>query len=121
MRTGYYKQAAAPGGTASKYRESKPSAGAAFVRPCKCTKHSSFRQEPTLFDESGESTAAREEMAVFFDTIRPHLEGLKASDRLSVISCLYWAKTGEDRKTLAALLRKPIRPVFEAIIDKMNI
>lgn len=63
--------------------------------------------------------AAREEMAVFFDTIRPHLGGLKASDRLSVLSCLCWAKAGQDRETLSGLLRKPIRAVFDSIAKEV--
>lgn len=125
MRTANYKQAAATPGWAAAASQTlgnnaKPSAGTAFVRSCKCTKDSSFQQEPTLFDEAGEPSAAREEMAVFFDTIRPHLEGLKAADRMSVLSCLYWYKAGEDRETLSALLRKPLRAVFEGIIDKLK-
>ena len=63
----------------------------------KDTEEPSYLQK-TLFDEMGNPAADAGEMSIFFDALREHLEVLKPGDRLSVISCLYWAKTGEDRK-----------------------
>lgn len=124
MRTGYYKQAAPR--TRRQVRTevgmdvpTKRLSCVECVR--KDTEESSITQEPQLFDAAGNPSSDNAEMAAFFDAVRPHLEGLKSSDRLSVLSCLYWARSGEDRETLAALLRKPLRPVFEAISDKMKI
>lgn len=84
-------------------------------------KEESANNQLSLFDADGEPTAAQDEMSVFFDTVRPHLQGLAPSDCMSVLSCLYWLKAGEDRETLAGLLRKPQRAVFEGIIDKVKI
>ena len=123
MIAGHKQRAAAPGWTATSkaIRPNAPGRNAVFM--CGNGKVTEFSptSQLSLFDSEGNAAAAENEMAVFFDTIRPHLEGLKASDRLSVLSCLYWRKTGGDRETLVALLRKPLRAVFEAIIYKMNI
>lgn len=75
------------------------------------------QQEPTLFDSS-EVIAARE-MEFFFTSIHPHLEGLRPSERLSVISCLYWLRAGEDKETITALLHKPLRAVFIEIAKEV--
>lgn len=74
-------------------------------------------KEPTLFD-SPEVNAARE-MEYFFASIHPHLEGLRPGDRLSVISCLYWLRVGEEKETITALLRKPLRAVFDTIAKEV--
>lgn len=121
-----YTQAAAPGWTATskavrpKVSENATGRNAVFSVANKGSEDFSANQL-SLFDDLGNPSADTNEMALFFDSVRPHLEGLKASGRLSIISTLYWAKCGEDRKTLSGLLRQPLRAVFEAIIDKMNI
>lgn len=126
MRTGYYIQAAAPGWTATskavrpKVSENAPGRSAVFSVANKGSEDYSTNQL-SLFDDLGNPSADTNEMALFFDSVRPHLEGLKASDRLSVLSCLYWLKSGESEETLSALLRKPLRAVFEGIIDKVRI
>lgn len=126
MRTGYYIQAAAPGWTATskavrpKESENAPGRKAVFSVANKGSEDYSTNQL-SLFDDLGNPSSDTNEMALFFDSVRPHLEGLKASDRISVLSCLYWLKSGESKETLSALLRKPLRAVFEGIIDKVRI
>lgn len=124
MRTGYYIQAAAPGWTATSNAVRKACENATrrnAVSRVADACHKDTEVSPTLFDDMGNPAADTSEMALFFDSVRPHLEGLKASDRLSILSGLYWLKAGEDRETLSALLRKPLRAVFEGIIDKVKI
>lgn len=121
-----YSQAAAPGWTAAskavrpKESENAPGRSAVFSVANKVSEDYSTNQL-SLFDDLGNPSADTNEMASFFDAVRPHLEGLKASDRLCVLSCLYWLKSGESEETLSALLRKPLRAVFEGIIDKVRI
>lgn len=122
-----YKQTAAPGRTAvskaavrPKVSENTPGRNAVFM--CsngKDTEEPSYLQK-TLFDEMGNPAADADEMSIFFDAVREHLEGLKPGDRLSVLSTLYWAKCGEDRETLSGLLRKPLRAVFEEISKEVR-
>lgn len=130
MRTGSYKQAAATPGRAAAtskavraVRKDVTERGirtdAVLMCENKDTKVSPESQQLSLFDAMGNAAAATNEMGYFFDAVRPHLEGLKASDRLSVLSCLFWAKAGEDRETLAGLLRKPLRLVFENIAKEV--
>lgn len=119
-------QAAAPGWTATskavrpKVSENATGRNAVFSVANKGSEDFSANQL-SLFDDLGNPTTETNELDLFFDSVRPHLEGLKASDRLSVLSCLYWLKAGEDMETLSALLRKPLRPVFESIIYKVKI
>lgn len=119
-------QAAAPGWTAASdavrpnESENAPGRNAVFSVASKDSKPLPISQL-SLFDDQGNPTADTNEMALFFDSVRPHLEGLKASDRLSVLACIYWRKTGEDRETLAALLRKPLRPVFTSICELIKL
>lgn len=125
MSTAIYK-AAAPGHATARKRN-RSQRGCPAMQRLSCVerfgkgKEESANNQLSLFDADGEPTAAQDEMSVFFDTVRPHLQGLAPSDRMSVLSCLYWLKAGEDRETLAGLLRKPQRAVFEGIIDKVKI
>ena len=123
-----YTQAAAPGWTAASNAVRKACDNATRRNAVSCVADAchkdsevSATSQLSLFDDLGNPAADTSEMALFFDSVRPHLEGLKASDRLSVLSSLYWLKAGEDRETLSALLRKPLRAVFEGIIDKVKI
>lgn len=84
----------------------------------KDTEEPSYLQK-TLFDEMGNPAADADEMSIFFDAVCEHLEGLKPGDRMSVLSCLYWAKAGQDRETLSGLLRKPLRAVFHSIAKEV--
>lgn len=125
MRTGYYIRAAAPGWTATskavrpKVSENAPGQNAVFMCGTgKDTEEPSYLQK-TLFDEMGNPAADADEMSIFFDAVCEHLEGLKPGDRLSVLSCLYWAKAGQDRETLSGLLRKPLRAVFHSITKEV--
>lgn len=120
-----YKQAAAPGGTASKNRGSKPSAGVESAkRLSSVTRHKvnedSSNCQLSLFDDAGEPTAAREEMTAFFDRIRPLVADLNPADKLNIISGAYWVLAGENRETIAATLRKPLRGLFAEIIVKLK-
>jgi hypothetical protein len=123
------QRAAAPGWTATskavrpKVSENAPGRNAVFM--CGNGKVTEFSptSQLSLFDSEGNAAAAAaaaaNEMAFFFDAVREHLEGLKPGDRLSVLSCLYWAKAGQDRETLSGLLRKPLRPIFDTIAKEV--
>ena len=93
---------------------------------CKDSEDSHRVQQLSLFPVSAPATSTEEprtdgEMARFFDTIRPQVAHLNASDRLSIINAVYWTKAGEDKETIIPLLRKPLRAVFEGIIETMKI
>lgn len=95
---------------------------------CKDSEDSHRVQQLSLFPVSAPATSTTSteenpdsaEMARFLDTIRPQVAHLNASDRLSIINAVYWTKAGEDKETIIPLLRKPLRAVFEGIIETMK-
>lgn len=126
MRTGYFIQAAATQGRAAAESQAavinaNPSAGTAFMRSGKSTKKSSFQQEPTLFDEEGESTAVREEIAVFFERLHELLSDQNPSDRVGLISAAYWVMSGESRETITGILKPRLRAVFASICEQLKV
>lgn len=124
MRT-TYQQAAAPKTRTATSKEVRPKVSEnatgrnAVLRVANKGTEDYSTKQLSLFGDLENPPSDTNEMELFFDSVRPHLEGLKASDRLSVLSGIYWLKAGEDMETLSALLRKPIRPVFEHITKEV--
>lgn len=122
MIAGYKQRAAAPGrATASKrYRNT---GGCTATERLSCVASKDSKPLPisqlSLFDEQGNYNAARDEMTVFFDRLHELLSDQNPADRISLISCAYWVRSGESKETIAGLLKPRLRGVFEGIIDKV--